>query len=156
MLLPLTSMQKVTATMASGDRSSAAACASGEQGTRGNGEITQARLAAPAQTGGRSRTRVADRAATTRTDRFAVGVGPTQAQEYTFSTPLSDMRMILALRERAEAESRKCCAMLTRRENQTSTLLPGSAQKYNPNFSGGGCYITPGFYVERGNLSLRC
>ena len=35
-----------------------------------------ARLAAPAQTSGRSRTCVADRAATTRTDRFAVGVGP--------------------------------------------------------------------------------
>ena len=37
--------------------------------------------------------------------------------------------------------------MLTRRENQTSTLLPGSAQKYNPNLTGGGCYITPDMWL---------
>ena len=28
------------------------------------------------------------------------------------------------------------------REDQTSTLLPGSAKKYNPESVGGGCYIT--------------
>jgi hypothetical protein len=54
----------------------------GEQGTRGNGEISAARLAAPSRTSGRSRTRVAVRAAATRTDRSAVGVGPTQAPEH--------------------------------------------------------------------------
>ena len=60
------------------------------------------------------------------------------------------MHMILAaLRERAEAESRKCCAMLTRRDNQTNSLLPGSAQKYNPNLTGGGCYITPDLLPKR-------
>jgi len=38
----------------------------------------------------------------------------------TFSTPPSDMRMILAaLSERAPVESRKCCAMRTDRERKT-------------------------------------
>jgi len=41
----------------------------------------------------------------------------------TFSTPLSDMRMILAaLSERALAESRKCCAMRTDHERKTGTI----------------------------------
>ena len=43
--------------------------------------------------------------------------------------------------------------MLTRRENQTSTLLPGSAQKYNPNLTGGGCYITPEKWPLRGSFA---
>src|SRR6185312_12789566 len=48
----------------------------GEQGARGDGEITAARLAAPSRMGRRSRARVADRAAAARTDWSAVSAGP--------------------------------------------------------------------------------
>ena len=52
------------------------------------------------------------------------------------------MRMILAaLSERAAAESKKCCVMMTHRRNRAGTLLPGSAEKLYPQFIGGGSYI---------------
>src|SRR6185312_10260316 len=54
----------------------------GEQGARGDGEITAARLAAPSRMGRRSRARVADRAAAARTDWSAVSAGPAQAQKH--------------------------------------------------------------------------
>jgi len=68
----------------------------------------------------------------------------------TFSTPVSDMRMTLAaLSERAAAENRKCCAMMTHPERTSSaSFLAQMARLYNPLFSlqdfiGGGCYMMP-------------
>jgi len=63
---------------------------------------------------------------------------------------VSDMRMTLAaLSERAAAENRKCCAMMTHPERTSSaSFLAQMARLYNPLFSlqdfiGGGCYMMP-------------
>ncbi len=40
-------------------------------------------------------------------------------------------------------------------EDQASALLPGSAKKYNPKFTGGGCYIRPVNYAERHRAGQR-
>jgi hypothetical protein len=46
-----------------------------------------------------------------------------RSRRNTFSTPRSDMRRILAaLSERAAAESRKCCAIVARRQTNPALL----------------------------------
>src|SRR4051795_9421361 len=63
----------------------------------------------------------------------------------TSTTSPSDMRMIFAaLSERAAAESRKCCAMATRRTRPRASFLPEEGPEYKPDFAGGACYIRPG------------
>ncbi len=54
----------------------------GEQGARGDREITMARLAAPSQLACRPPARIANRAAAVRTYRVSVRLGPAQAQEH--------------------------------------------------------------------------
>jgi hypothetical protein len=60
----------------------------GEQGPRGDGEVTATRLAAPSWMTGRASAGIADYAATTRTDRLVIGLGPAQAQEHVFDPAL--------------------------------------------------------------------
>src|SRR5690349_24302515 len=85
-----------------------------EQGARGDGEITMARLAAPPWMGCRSRARVEQIVQPQPGQTGLPSVSGQRKRRNTFSTPRSDMRMILAaLSERAAAESRKCCAMVT-------------------------------------------
>jgi hypothetical protein len=57
----------------------------------------------------------------------------------TFSTPLSDMCMIRTmLRERAAAESRKCCTMTARWKRTNQLLFSQSQQiKYKSDSPGG-------------------
>src|SRR5271165_2322692 len=72
-----------------------------------------------------------------------------RSRRNTFSTPRSDMRMILAaLSERAAADRRKCCAMRTDWRKPTVLFLPGSVAEYKPDFAGGGCYMIPHHLVE--------
>src|SRR5689334_16326859 len=117
-----------------------------EQGARGDGEITMARLAAPPWMGCRSRARVADRAAAAWTDWSAVGVGPAQAQEHILD-PAVGHAHDLGGAERARCSRKQ--EMLRhgdhRGRTKTSTLLPASAKKYNPKSIGGVCYIRPNF-----------
>lgn len=60
----------------------------------------------------------------------------------TFSTALSDMRMIFAaLSERAAAESRKCCA-IELPHRRSKPFLPEIPPWYKPNLAvSGACYI---------------
>jgi len=41
-------------------------------------------------------------------------------------------------------------------EDQASALLPGSAKKYNPKFTGGGCYIRPENWACLASLIETC
>src|SRR5689334_6774026 len=115
-----------------------------EQGARGDGEITMARLAAPPWMGCRSRARVADRAAAAWTDWSAVGVGPAQAPEHVFD-PAVGHAHDLGGTERARRSRKQ--EMLRHdhhgREDKSAPLLPGSPKKYNPESIGGVSYIRP-------------
>src|SRR5690242_11147825 len=117
-----------------------------EQGARGDGEITMARLAAPPWMGCRSRARVADRAAAAWTDWSAVGVGPAQAPEHVFD-PAVGHAHDLGGTERARRSRKQ--EMLRHdhhgREDKSAPLLPGSPKKYNPESIGGVSYIRPLF-----------
>src|SRR5689334_12132427 len=113
-----------------------------EQGARGDGEITPARLAAPPWMGRRSPARVADRAAAAWTDWSAVGVGPAQAPEHVFD-PAVGHAHDLGGTERARRSRKQ--EMLRHdhhgREDKSAPLLPASAKKYNPESIGGVSYI---------------
>jgi hypothetical protein len=62
----------------------------------------------------------------------------------TFTTPLSDMRMTFAaLSERAAADSRKCCAMPTRRTKIRAFLLPEGGPEYKANRKTGISPVAP-------------
>src|SRR5689334_20295457 len=115
-----------------------------EQGARGDGEITMARLTAPPWMGCRSRARVADRAAAAWTDWSAVGVGPAQAPEHVFD-PAVGHAHDLGGTERARRSRKQ--EMLRHdhhgREDKSAPLLPGSPKKYNPESIGGVSYIRP-------------
>src|SRR5258708_6899386 len=92
----------------------------------------------------RSRAGVADRTAAARTDWFAVGAGPAQAQEHVLDPAVGHPHDLRG----AERACRRGKQEVLRhddpsREDQISTLMPGSAKKYNPDCTGGGCYIRP-------------
>src|ERR1700733_14768142 len=71
----------------------------------------------------------ADHAAAAGADRLAIGAGQRRRRK-TFSTPRSDMRMILAaLSERAAADRRKCCAMTPVRRESQSGRPPGTTRR---------------------------
>src|ERR1700733_7155678 len=71
----------------------------------------------------------ADHAAAAGADRLAIGAAQRRRRK-TFSTPRSDMRMILAaLSERAAADRRKCCAMTPVRRESQSGRPPGTTRR---------------------------